>query len=479
LRAELLVQRPAPQSPSYAFRHALMRDVAYGTLPRSARRKLHGQIAAALQQLGLDDGQAHLAELAWHHAEAEDFDAAVDCGTRAAALSLERFALAEALAQARSTAAWLLQLGEVVRAPRELRLNGLLSQTLMAMRGWGDSEVRATMDQTEALVARVDASRHQERVLAALYHGFLYHHVASNRAQCRELAGRFRALAGDDTGNRAAGATLLGLALHADGDFRGAAQALEEALALYQPEAHQHHGSLFGLDTFVWACATLGLVRWFSHGPEDALACADRALARARLLAHVPSVAMALLYQAILHQYSRDRAGARRATEELLGLAAKYGLPAYEGYAAVIHGWACGNSETARAILGALPQMGCRLALHYYGALAADTDAEQGNFPGALAQLEQCLAWCQEHEDRALEPELHRWRAHYLYASAQQAAAELGSSRSTAAGQLAEACRALETAVLLARQRGLLRTESLALESLRAWRENVAAESHP
>jgi class 3 adenylate cyclase len=93
----------------YAFRHLLIRDVAYGQIPRAARSHKHQRAAAWIESLGRPDDQAEM--LAHHYlqalelAEAAGLDAATlgesarhalrDAGDRAAALyavdAAERF----------------------------------------------------------------------------------------------------------------------------------------------------------------------------------------------------------------------------------------------------------------------------------------------------------------------------------------------------------------------------------------------------
>ena len=71
-RAEGLVARDLllPVSDGYQFRHILIRDVAYGTLPRSQRAELHERAARWLEQ-AVDEGGESLAELiAFHYREA-------------------------------------------------------------------------------------------------------------------------------------------------------------------------------------------------------------------------------------------------------------------------------------------------------------------------------------------------------------------------------------------------------------------------
>ncbi len=50
---ELVFQRGAPPDAVYSFKHALStQDVAYGSLLRSSRRRLHARIAEALERIG-------------------------------------------------------------------------------------------------------------------------------------------------------------------------------------------------------------------------------------------------------------------------------------------------------------------------------------------------------------------------------------------------------------------------------------------
>jgi predicted ATPase/class 3 adenylate cyclase len=62
----------------FAFKHALIQDVAYLRLPRAARRERHSAIAAYLEETTGAVGQSNEA-LAYHWREAGEHDRAVDC----------------------------------------------------------------------------------------------------------------------------------------------------------------------------------------------------------------------------------------------------------------------------------------------------------------------------------------------------------------------------------------------------------------
>src|SRR5204863_6839789 len=54
--------------PEYGFRHVLIRDVAYGQIPRAVRSEKHQRVAGWIESLGRTDDQAEL--LAHHYLQA-------------------------------------------------------------------------------------------------------------------------------------------------------------------------------------------------------------------------------------------------------------------------------------------------------------------------------------------------------------------------------------------------------------------------
>ena len=81
--------RAQPQSqfrgePEYAFKHDLIRDVAYETLPRATRRHLHGQVAEWMEERWGPRAEERLDLLAHHAIQAEQHDRALDFLIRAA-----------------------------------------------------------------------------------------------------------------------------------------------------------------------------------------------------------------------------------------------------------------------------------------------------------------------------------------------------------------------------------------------------------
>ena len=68
--SELIFQRGTPPDAIYAFKHALVQDAAHGSLLRSTRRQLHGEIAAALEMHFSELAESQPEIFAQHYAEA-------------------------------------------------------------------------------------------------------------------------------------------------------------------------------------------------------------------------------------------------------------------------------------------------------------------------------------------------------------------------------------------------------------------------
>jgi class 3 adenylate cyclase len=93
--AGLLFRQGVPPSATYLFKHALVRDAAYGTLLREPRRALHARIAETLESqfAEIADNQPEL--LARHCTEAELIEKAAGLWGKAGQRSMARAALLE------------------------------------------------------------------------------------------------------------------------------------------------------------------------------------------------------------------------------------------------------------------------------------------------------------------------------------------------------------------------------------------------
>jgi predicted ATPase len=97
--AGLLFRQGIPSHASYLFKHALVRDAAYGTLLRDARRALHSRIAETLESQFRETAESQPELLARHYSEAGQIERAALLWGKAGQRSLARSALVEAVEQ--------------------------------------------------------------------------------------------------------------------------------------------------------------------------------------------------------------------------------------------------------------------------------------------------------------------------------------------------------------------------------------------
>jgi tetratricopeptide (TPR) repeat protein len=433
------------------FKHALVRDAAYESLSTGARQRVHARIAGTLEERFPEVVQTRPDLLAHHHAAAEQKRPAVDYAQRAAELGLQRSTYAEAIAHASHAVAWAAALPGAEAVEAELIANGALIQALMATRGWAHPEVKAAADRSASLLPQLEhTSKHRVPTLWSL---FTYHHVASNRQMARAQAEELVAIAerSGDPGLHAVAATVLGLALLIDGNLADARRAAERAMEIYDPARHRDHGARYGTDSLVLAKTYMAQFRWYAGDDAPAFALVASGVQWAREVGHVPSIALGLLYGCTIYHFAGDRRTVASMAQEILTLSEKYGLPAYEGYAATFHDWATGEVQRSQKIIEGLAYLGCKLGLSYYGSLVADSQAALGDLDAAIACVDHCLALCRDNDEHFYEPELHRRRA--MYEAQQHPTAETVRS-------------SLEQAARLAQQHGMPRIELLATQEL-------------
>ena len=99
MAAGLLFQQGTPPHATYLFKHALVRDAAYGTLLREPRHALHASIAETLENQFTEIAQSQPELLAHHFTQAGMTEAAIEWWRTAGQRSLARSALLEGAEQ--------------------------------------------------------------------------------------------------------------------------------------------------------------------------------------------------------------------------------------------------------------------------------------------------------------------------------------------------------------------------------------------
>ncbi len=236
--AGLAVSRSSGAETSYSFKHALIRDTAYGMLLRGRRRELHARAAATLaaQSPLLAERQPEL--LAHHFTQAGLAEPAMNHWTHAARRALARSALTEAIGHLRQALDLLPALPEGrVRQARELELQSMLGGTLFAVQTWSEAAIEA-YTRAQALAEQLGEIEAIVRVNATL--------VTYQLGRCRYdeagiLAERLLGIAvrEDSDDLRMIAHRSLGACRHWTGRFAEGQDHCDRALQFYDPPRHR------------------------------------------------------------------------------------------------------------------------------------------------------------------------------------------------------------------------------------------------
>jgi predicted ATPase len=152
----LLFGRGSPPDASYLFKHALVQDVAYGTLLRDGRQKLHARIAEVLEERFPDRVIREPEVLAHHFAEAQQLGRAADYWLKAGRRAAERSANLEAIRHLTNALDLIARLPERRERDRqELALQIALGTPLIAVHGYAAPETGRAYDRARALCERL------------------------------------------------------------------------------------------------------------------------------------------------------------------------------------------------------------------------------------------------------------------------------------------------------------------------------------
>jgi class 3 adenylate cyclase/tetratricopeptide (TPR) repeat protein len=375
--AELVFRRGVPPTATYIFKHALVRDAAYESLLRRRRRTLHASIANAIETRFAQRLEAQPELAARHFSEAELTEKAIGYWLQAGRLAAARSANVEAIAHLRAGLASLHELPPGASRSRwELSLQLALGGPLLATKGFASSDVGTAYQRAQDLSREL--GRHTDLFTALRGLGYVHHVRGDIRQSMREFPEAI------DLARRIGDPSLLVQAYHFAGvstfhlgAFQIAHDWLQQSLESGDSRAC-FHSDAYGINMGVFCHAYIGHCEWHLGYLDRALKTAERALSLAREVSHPFSIALALAYLAMLHQFRHDPESALKTAEEARGFCQQYRFDYYRAWSDLVRAWAI--SEQGRigegvsaydAALKEFGETGAGLRVpHYLGMLA-------------------------------------------------------------------------------------------------------------
>jgi class 3 adenylate cyclase/tetratricopeptide (TPR) repeat protein len=406
----------------YAFKHALMQDVAYNSLLRSKRKILHARAARILEDRFPELAETKPEILAEHYTQAQMSEQAIDYWRRAGELALKRSAHTEAIDQLRRGLALFSTLPSSQEHTRsQLEMLMALGSALAIGRGYTAPEVEKTYASARALYLKLENDPLAVRAsLAGLY---IKHHGCGEFRAAIELGEQLLALAEQqrDPMLLVDGHSALALTLFTVGQFVAAKRHAEQDLSVLSLQPSLSASYTIGVEPGVASLAFAGPILWMLGNVDLAAAKTNASLARAEELSHPFSLALALTWAAVSAQLSGDVERTQAMADRATALAGDHGFTYWEALAACWQGWALARQgQVAEGIsrishgLGVKAEMGIRQCRSWCLCLLADAQRLASDQEAALATVDEGLAVVREIGEHFYEAELHRFRGELL-----------------------------------------------------------------
>jgi predicted ATPase len=370
-----------------------VQDAAHGTLLRGPRRKLHAQIAEALETHfpQLIDSQPEL--FAQHYAEAGLIEKSIVYWGKAGHRSAARSAMAEAAAQFQKGLDQIALLPATPeRRRQELEFWSALGAVLQAVKGFAAPETGHAYARALELWKQLGSP---SEFLGVPLGQSRYHAARGELEVAQHLDEDLLRLSRerDDTGGLVLGHQSSGRILLSGGRFAASRSHLEAALALYDPISHRALVHQAGIYPQVTPQAVLGIVLFCLGYPDQALARSHAATSEASRLAHPPSLAASLYYSTTMLSLFGETTALDKWADELGAMASEQAFPLYQAQGTICRGWVKvknGDVSEGMSLLRAgsiaYRATGMKLWMPYHMTLVAMGCEIAGQINEALAQ---------------------------------------------------------------------------------------------
>ena len=447
--AELVFRRGLPPAATYIFKHALVRDAAYESLLKRRRQDLHAQIGTSIETLFPQLVEVQPELVARHFGEAGLAEKAIPYWLRAGRIAAARSANMEAIAHLRSglECAQALSPG-ASRARFELSLQLALGGPLIATKGFASREAEAAYQRAQELSRELQSE--PDLLLALRGLGYVYH-VRANLRGATSLVDETLALA-----KRSGDPVLLAEADHFAGlisfhlgEFQSGRERLKRSADAGECRG-RYHSEVYGINMSVFCRAYISHCDWHLGYPVRSLKVAEEGLALARDISHPFSIALALNYLGMLHQFRRESCAALKAAVEAHDICAEYRFDYYGAWSSLVRAWAiaeCGQLEEGLAAYDAaledFRRTSAGLRIPHHLGLLAELHRKAGKPTAGLRIIDEALAIADANSESWCSAELHRERGELLLLAARedaenQADCEFETAIETAAAQRAK-----------------------------------------
>ncbi|WP_432470510.1 adenylate/guanylate cyclase domain-containing protein [Amphritea sp. HPY] len=431
---EFIYQRLAFPEIEYTFKHALIQEVAYGSMLKKKLKLLHERIAAAIEILFEGRLENYFKQLAYHYQCSGNKEKAIMYLYEAGQQAMKQSTTIEAIRHFNAA----LELNRCMpycskQEQQELAIKLSMATAQVESQGYAARIVKDTLTHALNLCRKVGNNDQLFRILLGLRN---FHQVRGELLQARELSVRLIQLAQDEhnesllmEAHRAMGSTCLPL-----GELGLAREHLERVVSIYNPAKHRSHILLYGLEPGVFSMGYLAWALWHLGYPDQALKKVKEANSLAQKLGFPFAITHAYVLAAELHIHRGEGKQAQELAEAAFSLAIEHGYSYWSAWAKILQGAALAEQKQYdEGIVGILSGLeaykktGSALWQSHFVALLADAYNQSGQAAKGMQVLAQEWDTKVAHEERLYDSEIIKLEADLSISTAPNTKIELVS----------------------------------------------------
>lgn len=399
------------------FKHALIRDAAYGTLTRDRRQRLHETLARHLDSGDIAVLTVSQPEvIAYHYAEADLNEKAIQWYEEASRQAVDQSAFNEAAVNLQKAASLSLKIiDEAARIRTEFNLQVALGRVLGAAHGYGSEEAEAAFLRAYELSKAIDSEEDRFRVLIGLRS---LNHLRGRLLQAADFGEHCLEIAEHSQQPILLSQAHIALA-HTrcfQGNFSLADVHLEACANSYSSDQHAAHLNITGLDAGVFGAALHAWVNWFGGQLSNASDSMDRAEVLSAEVGHAQSREHVLSTAAQCYLFGERYEDALKTISAALALAEKYGFEMRIAMGRIVEYIASAKlGETApqqpvvlAGLIDRYRATGSQAFGTYYHSLSAVAMMDSGDIAGAIEKIDDTLSLGSEIGEHMWDAELLR-----------------------------------------------------------------------
>lgn len=337
--AGLAWQTSSADGEMYAFKHALVQEVAYGSLLRSTRQGFHRRIARMLTTDFADEVELHPEVVARHLSGAGRHEEASDYWTAAGQNALARLAIPEAHGHFLRALEGLKNLPDTPEIlSKELDLQIAIAPTLMTVHGWASPLVAEACERARDLCRQLESPDKLYPPVwglwTNLFVGGLLDRALVTANEALEMAMATGVPMLEVTGRHAVAYTH-----YYRGEWAETLPHAEAGIALYSVEQERVLTATFQISSTVNLVAALGSSYWMMGSQDRGLEEIDRMIGIARDMNHPSALSNALGVACYMLTFHHDFPRMLGYADELKSFAREEGWELWFAVGVMSSGW--------------------------------------------------------------------------------------------------------------------------------------------